>query len=239
MKRLLPFIVTCVFTASAFAQSGRFGVIAGFNESTYSSLSGSAVTANTSSQTSTSTIPGFFVGFNQSFELGQMTIQPAIIYTTKCSNVTENYFQQQFPGNNTTILTTEKQTLKYLEIPVNVLYNIPIKKVGNFFIGGGPYVEFGLSGKGNGTITNTVNTSGITFTSSSTTPVYSGHIDFGSGSDQVKTKDYGVDVLIGLASKKGATVSVGYGFGLTNLSNDASSKFKNSVLSLSLGYSFL
>lgn len=108
-----------------------------------------------------------------------------------------------------------KTNLTYLEIPVNVGYRLglgPLKA--NF--GVGPYVAFGLGGK---TVGGGIDEA----------------IKWGTGEGETKPTDWGINIGAGIeVSKFFGTVQ--YGLGLSNISNTVNSKFKNAVLSFSVGY---
>jgi len=127
------------------------------------------------------------------------------------------------------------------------LYNVKITKIGNFFIGGGPYCAFGVNGKysNSGAYYNTT----IAGFKSGTT-AQNGNVNFGNGTSEVNNPDYGLNALFGFSFKKHFIVSAGYGFGLTHFTTDVYSntnnttgnqanKYTNNVLSFSVGYSFL
>jgi hypothetical protein len=205
-KSLLLLSLTCL-AGFTFAQTVSFGVKAGVNFSKLSASSG-GVTASSSSTT------GFHVGGVADIGFGDWSLQPGILYSTK-------------GGSYGTSTDGVKLTLNYIEIPVNVLYNIPAG-VGKVFIGGGPYFGWGVSGKGTVTGLGTSTGSG-----SETT-----NVTFGSGQNDTKNPDYGINILGGFRFQSGISLSAGYGIGLGNLSNDSSGSIKNNVLSFSAGYFF-
>jgi hypothetical protein len=226
MKKIILLLCLLGSTGALFAQSARFGINAGLNLSTLSYSSSGQTNA-------TSSLAGFHIGAFADFGLGAVSIQPGILYTTKGGK--DDVSGTSTVGSSTlTYHATDQINLNYIEVPVNVLYHIPVV-VGNIFIGGGPYVAMGVSGKEKTSDTYT-QTGGSTASGSSASE---SNLSFGNSSGDIKNPDYGINLLGGIRLKSGLLFSAGYGFGLANLSNVSGSKTKNNGFSLSIGYSFL
>jgi len=215
MKKLLLLTIAVIGSATTFAQTINYGVKAGVNFSTFS--------ATVSNITGTSaSLTGFHVGgvvdfkFNKSF-----SIQPGILYSTKggSSTTSDN-------GDQSVSLAASKVTFNYLEIPINFLYHAAVRK-GSVFIGGGPYVAFGLSGSA--PLTTDENGQPTTRTES---------VHFGSGVDEIHNPDIGINFIGGYQFTSNVTLSVQYGLGLQNLSNEPAVRIHNQALGFSLGYFF-
>lgn len=194
----------------SLAQSINVGIKAGVNFSKLAASSG-GLTLTSSSTT------GFHVGAVVDLGFDNWSLQPGLLYSTKGGT-----YGSAADGG------TAKLTLNYVEVPVNLLYNIPLV-VGKVFIGGGPYFGYGISGKG-------TTTGAFTSTGSGTETQ---NLTFGSGPGDTKNPDYGVNFIGGFRFNTGLSFSVGYGLGLGNLSNDSSATIKNNVVSVSVGYFFL
>ena len=95
---------------------------------------------------------------------------------------------------------------------------------GSFYLGGGPYLALGVSGKA--TISNGSGQS------------QSEDLHFGSSTDDIKNPDFGINFLTGYQFTSGFTISAGYGLGLTNLINTSDVSLKNGSFNISLGYFF-
>ncbi len=110
----------------------------------------------------------------------------------------------------------------YLELPVNLIANFNAGP-GKFFIGAGPYAAYALSGN-------------------SKADGVKEDAEFGSGEEQVKRMDFGVNFLTGYKLTNGLNLHAGYGLGLNNLSNISEDgmtlKVKNRVFSVGLGFNF-
>ena len=122
--------------------------------------------------------------------------------------------------------SSDKLILDYLEVPLNFVYHNS-----GFFIGAGPSVAYGLSGKEKYT--------------DKEDPSYSGDtkIKFGSDEEELKAFEFGVNALAGYRTTGGLMFSACYNLGLTdiqNTSNDNSffevGKVKNKYFAVKIGY---
>jgi len=189
MKKSLLLISLIGTMSIAFAQSVKYGIKAGVNFSNLSaSFSGSSGGGSASSDNTT----GFNVGAVADIGLGDFSIQPALLFTTKGASGT---------------------TLGYIEVPVNVLYNVKTP-AGKLFFGAGPYLGYGVTGS-NGTT-------------------------YGSGPNDIGNPDYGISFLGGHRFSSGIAISAGYDLGLANLNNYQSSSLSLNTrsISVSVGYFF-
>ncbi|HEX8376944.1 MAG TPA: porin family protein [Pedobacter sp.] len=116
---------------------------------------------------------------------------------------------------------TGKINLMYLDIPINAVAKFPIKSLGKFFIGAGPYAAIGISGKG-------------------TADGEEDSDDLFSEEGGYKRGDFGMNFLGGLEFKNGITFNANYGLGLSNVAvnNEEDLSIKNKVFSISLGFLF-
>lgn len=119
----------------------------------------------------------------------------------------------------------------YLDVPVNVLFKAKMGEGTKLYVGAGPYLGYGISGK-------------VTFNAE--TPLGNGQIDhnikFGNGnSDDLKKTDVGGNILAGIEFKN-LTLGAQYGLSFTNNapngSDNASKILRNKVLSLSVSFLF-
>ncbi|WP_179414899.1 porin family protein [Mucilaginibacter sp. E4BP6] len=219
MKKVILTLLLIAGISPAFAQSVKFGVSGGLNESILSLQN----TINNDN----SRLAGFHAGIFSDIDFGKVSIEPGLFYTTKGQN-NKSFIAAPVGA---TFTANGKVTYNYLELPINILYNIPVG-AGKFFIGGGPYVAYGLSGTSKGTTTE--NSNGTVTTS---TDDYK--LAFGGQDGDLKRIDFGLGALGGFALKDGLSISAGYEHGLTNIENSGIDKTKNNVISVSLGYCFL
>lgn len=198
-KILLSLGAAILLAAGAQAQTG-WGLKAGLNFPK-TSLSGGRGSYDTKSSTN------FYVtGYASIPTATNFAIQPGLSLQGKGGKIEE--------GN-----TEFKTNLMYLEVPVNAVYYIPAGYTGSVFIGAGPYLGLGLSGKEkvNGKSTD---------------------IDFGSKDGELERFDWGFNFLLGYKLNNGFLINGGYGLGLGNLSNVNGLKMKNKVFSLGVGFEF-
>lgn len=126
-----------------------------------------------------------------------------------------------------------KESLLYLEVPVNAIY-----RSGSFYFGAGPCLGFALSGKWKESYEYNL---GNGDTESGTE---SGKIEFSGEDGYFKRADFGVNFLAGYQLNNNISLAAGYGLGLPNLfkTDDAEARkywaFKNRVFSVSVSYSF-
>lgn len=202
MKKVLLLIIAMFGAATTFAQTISYGINAGVNLSKMS-VSFSNLTASTKSLT------GFHVGGLVDFNFGTFSLQPGVQFTTKGGSSNDASDES---------IASSKITLNYIEVPVNLLYNVKAGD-GSVFIGGGPYAGFGLSG------TTTEGSSG-----------QKEDLHFGSSDDDIANPDFGINLLGGYKFASNLAISGGYSFGLANLSNDNTVKIHNKGFRFSLTF---
>jgi len=157
---------------------------------------------------------GLTLGLTSSVSLRKsFSFQPALNFVQKGGN-----FKQEG--------TTDKTTLNYLELPLNFVYNTHSSK-GKFFIGAGPSLSIGLSGKDKWDDGYSPQTSDI---------------KFGNGDeDDFKAFEAGINFLTGYQFKAGFLLAANYNAGLNNLANgdpDFSGKYHNRYFGIRIGYMF-
>jgi len=206
MKKLM-ILMTGIFLGSfAFAQgqSMGFGLKAGVNFPKYN-YSGS----NAAYETSTST--NFHVtGYLDAPLSTAFSVQPGISLQGKGGKIEIGSFG------------TYTQNTMWLEIPVNLVAKVPMGN-SNFFVGAGPYIGFGLSGKNK---------------YDSNWGSVEEEFEFGKDGT-LKSTDFGLNFTAGFHLGQGLLLHAGYGLGLTDLvpnNNNSDNKLTNRVLSVGLGF---
>lgn len=145
------------------------------------------------------------------------SFQPALNFVQKGYVVKEDSYK-------------DKLNLNYLEVPLNFVYHT--NKSEGFFIGAGPSVAFGISGKEKYTDSD--------FPEDNSTD----KIKFGSSDDEIKRIDFGANVLAGYKLAGGFMVSGNYNLGLSNIANtgndnpDEGGTIKNRYFAIKIGYVF-
>ncbi len=126
--------------------------------------------------------------------------------------------------------TKDKLNLNYIEVPFNFLYHV--KETEGIFIGAGPSVSFGISGKEKYTDKDFPEDN------------LDEKIKFGSDQDKIKRLDFGANVLAGYKFARGFMISGNYNLGLSNIGNKSpdfpedDSTIKNRYFSIKIGYAF-
>lgn len=169
---------------------------------------------------STSTKTSFYVGAVADFKVSPIfSVQPGLTYVGKGGKVDFGELVEEM-GADPSEFGDLNQTIdfSYLELPINLLANFNVG-AGKVFVGAGPYAAYALSGKAK-------------------VGDYEEDAVFGSGEDEVKRMEFGVNFTGGYQLQNGLNLHVGYGLGLSSLENSSSSKTKNRVFSVGLGFMF-
>ncbi|HEY1872039.1 MAG TPA: porin family protein, partial [Chitinophagaceae bacterium] len=190
------------------AQKATFGFSGGLTMSSYKTKS-DGDTYTSKSKT------GFTAGFVSDIPLSKsISLQPALQFTQK-----GGIDKETFDGEDYKMTIT----FNYLEVPVNIVYKTRSAKT-KFYIGAGPSIALGLSGKGK------VESGGETV---------SAKVKFGSGeNDDFKGLDAGANMLAGLMFKNGVSISMNYNMGFSNLviGGDKNNSLHNNYWGLRVGY---
>jgi len=213
-KLLLSLALVTGLSAIALAQEPvKFGVKAGLALPSQTT-SAMGLSISTSSKTS------FYVGAVADISLSPIfSLQPGLTYVGKGGKVDFSEMAEEAglePGDFEEL----KQTINfsYLELPVNLVANFNAG-TGKVFVGAGPYAAYALSGNAKaGDLKEDA--------------------EFGSGEDQVKRMDFGINFLGGYQLSNGLNIHAGYGLGLSNLENNSNTATKNRVFSFGLGFMF-
>ncbi|MDB5150353.1 MAG: PorT family protein [Mucilaginibacter sp.] len=153
----------------------------------------------------------FNVGAFVDFKFGNVSLQPALNFTGKGGSSSVSIDDEASSSG--------KVKLYYLQVPVNVVYHVPAV-VGDFYFGAGPYLGMAVSGKSKDDSGN------------------SEDIKFGSGQDEIKRTDAGLNAIVGFKFKTGFLINANYDWGLTNITNVDGIKLTNRVFGVSVGYAF-
>jgi hypothetical protein len=204
MKKILLMLCCSLAASSAFAQLPTFGIRGGVNFAKFSGSDGE-------NGGSTNSVTTFAIGAFADFKTGDnFSIQPGLSYTGKGSEGTD-----ETTGNPADIKTF------YLQVPVNLVYHIPAA-FGNVYLGAGPYLGIGLSGKVKGRNGSTLDED----------------IHFGDGTDGFKRTEVGLNGIAGFEFKGGLILGLNYDMGLTSIIDADPITLKNRVFGISIGYKF-
>ena len=222
MKKSFLLSMLIIAAAGLYGQTISYGIDAGLNRTKLSVTSYSPPGLGISVPVSDSYLNGFHAGGLLDIRFDSFSIQPGVLFSTKGGNSSAS-FSQSFAGQTFTASGKIKTTLDYIETPLNFIYRLDAGD-GNIFIGAGPYLGIGISGK---EVTNSI-TNG---TPSTTTQ----DLKFGNGANDIKNPDFGINGLIGYQLNLGLSISAGYGLGLAS-SSDSNGSGKNQGVSFSLTY---
>lgn len=204
-KTICTIFSICMLLQFAKAQQATVGFTAGASFASYK------VTASSVSITAKTKV-GFTLGMITSFPMGNdFSLDPALHFTQKGGNLKEGS-------------ASDKSSFNYIEIPVNLVYNTGSSN-GKFFVGGGPSLSMGISGKDKFNDGPYSEESKIKFGNSET--------------DDLKGLDLGFNFLAGYQFKGGFLIAANYNMGLSNVAITTAgddSKMHNRYFGLRLGY---
>jgi hypothetical protein len=208
MKQAIYFsFLLLLIAGTCIAQKPQLGFTVGTTVSTYKAK------ADAVSFTSKSKL-GLTVGLTSSLPMGKnLSFQPGLNFVQKGGTF-------KMEG------TKDVTTLNYLEIPLNLVYSFPSSS-GKFFIGAGPSLSFGLSGK------DKWDSEGQSGTDK---------IKFGSGEDKdFKTMEASLNFLAGYQFRSGMLLAINYNAGMNNLfqgGDGDNGTYHNRYFGIRLGYMF-
>ena len=152
--------------------------------------------------------PSFHFGLVADFEMSKkLSFQPQLLFSGRGANKSHGDHDDSFAFNS-------------IEIPLNFVYK-PKNEKGIFF-GAGPAIGYNINGKQEGHHNG-------------------GHdhddLEFGSGVNQYKRFDLGINALLGYQVSKKLFVSTNYNLGLTDWRN-SNPTWRNNIAAVSIGYFF-
>lgn len=124
--------------------------------------------------------------------------------------------------------------LNYLQVPLNLVYSLPITKL-NLFVGAGGFVNYGISGTSKATTSYTM-PDGHQAIVIEKSKAFKKQDDGGAG---LRKTDWGVAALAGVRLSSGVFVNAGYQLSLGNIADPADDiKYRNRGLQITIGYFF-
>lgn len=168
---------------------------------------------------------GAHFGFIADLQLGlksKFYAQPGVLFYNKGRKFFSNYDTAQYDYFS----ITKKQFINYVDIPLNLVYKIPLSSKTKFFIGGGPYLSFFYNGSEK---TETYLKTGKFQTDENT------DLPVGDGPGKYKTFDIGVNATAGIEFKN-IFIAGNFSHGLTDMySATYNGSFKNQIVGATLG----
>ena len=226
MKMVCLYTAAMVLSATAMAQSSQ--IKAGINLANVSVTDqGRVEDANQ--------LTSFHVGVVGDIPIGSvLSFQPGILFTGKGAKT-----QTGDPASNNYSKATTNPF--YIEVPANLVFKAPIGSSAKLFVGAGPYLGVGISGK---TKIETVRPllgkseieRSIEFSNDDPTTL---DYEEGAGFGIMRRFDYGFNGLAGIEGKS-IVLGVNYGLGMAKLqsgaNNNEDNNNKHRVLSVSIGF---
>jgi hypothetical protein len=232
MKKIISIALLLLgVSLASFAQDDSethvgFGIKGGYN---YSNLS----ISNSGEVEDKNALSSFNIGGYFDLPLAPvLSLQPGLMVSGKGAKFTYG----DISGGNWYTLQTNPI---YLELPVNLVGKIPFDDNSNLFFGAGVYGAMGVGGKYkvNGEVIGIGYSDEGTIEYSNDDPTNGNNGESGD----IKRYDYGFNFLGGVELNH-ITLNVNYGLGLADIKpgedNNDNDKFKNRVLSFSVGYLF-
>lgn len=227
MKSFLIAVAATTLATTAMAQSGSY-IKAGINLANVSTTAdGRVEDANQ--------LTSYHVGIVGDVPLGSVfSFQPGLLFTGKGAKTQTG----DASSNNYSKATTNPY---YIEIPANLVLKAPIGSGTKLFVGAGPYLGIGISGK---TKIETVRPllgkseieRDIEFSNDDPTTL---DYEEGAGFGIMRRFDYGLNGTAGIEGKS-IVLGVNYGLGLAKLqsgaNNNEDNNNKHRVLSFSIGF---
>ena len=201
MKSITTLLMLMILlTSHSLSAQTKIGLTAG---ASFANLKAKAESISITSDLKPGITAGLFIDVPLS---SNFSFQPALNFVQKGGSFKDDF-------------ETGKTTLNYLEVPLNFIYNTGTAE--GFFIGAGPAMAYGFSGK---------EKSGSEATK----------IKFGSGDEELKAFEFSANAIAGYRFAKGFMISANYNLGLTSLANADSEDgtLKNSYFAIKIGCLF-
>jgi hypothetical protein len=226
MKRAFIIAVLPVISLTVKAQV-KLGVQAGINAASFKDK---FTSGNTTTTTSYKTKVGLTVGAFADISISDVLVfRPGLNFIQKGGKSTET---RTIFGITTKYQST--RTSNYLELPLNVFYKIAVGS-GNVFVGAGPSIGYGLSGKDKSKATT-----GNTTQEQSESIKFDGKNNntVNDNKSHLKALDFGGNFIAGYQLGNNIFAKLSYTIGFSNINPDDNSSTKNKGFGFTLGYVF-
>ncbi|RYE23293.1 MAG: PorT family protein, partial [Sphingobacteriales bacterium] len=160
---------------------------------------------------------GFYGGFQGDWMLNKnWSIQPGLIYTMKGGQQERNFSYTGDEGLLHEVQVKNKNTLSYVQIPVDVVYKIHVGESGAILVGVGGYGSTLIGADSKYTVKNEINGNAIEAQSDEQ------HRKISLGNkktDELKRFDAGLTGVLGFELSNGLVAKAGIDLGLMNIVN--------------------
>ncbi|GHV26626.1 hypothetical protein FACS1894176_07600 [Bacteroidia bacterium] len=178
---------------------------------------------------------GFSAGLLCEYKFGKVvSFQSGLLFVRKGATgkayTSDRYSDTQTGNNISDVLVKNTMVLDYLELPLNLVFNIPVGDYTDLFIGAGYYFAYGINGK----LKFEPSKNGYSFDDEEEN-VFSGKNKFLNPFDQ------GINCMLGIRIAQGGFIRASYEWSLDNIVDSKSegfASFKNNCFTISLGYYF-
>ena len=149
-------------------------------------------------------------------KFNNISLQPALLLTGKGAKYDFSKSTVESAPDHTQI------SFYFLQVPINVLYHLPVK-TNELFFGGGPYYAYCISTK----------------STLLTGETRSSYIQIPSETKRFKKTDYGIGIIAGFKFANHIFLNANYDFGISDLGvNNDKGSLKTRTLSIAAGYQF-
>lgn len=179
---------------------------------------------------------GFSAGLLCEYKFGKVvSFQSGLLFARKGAigkaYTSDRYSDTQTGNNISDVLVKNTMVLDYLELPLNLVFNIPVGDYTDLFIGAGYYFAYGINGK----LKFEPSKNGYSFDEEEEENVFSGKNKFLNPFDQ------GINCMLGIRIAQGGFIRASYEWSLENIAaskDEGMATFKNNCLYLQLGFYF-
>jgi hypothetical protein len=167
-----------------------------------------------------------------------LSFRPELNFVSKGVKINESY-SLSMGGSNYSVSAKGAMKLSYLELPLNFVYLQPSQKGASFFIGAGPSVSLGLSGKATAHIIE-ISDGDRVETDQTANVKFDGKENPKDDNQHYKAVEFGINFLTGFQLKNKMYIAGNFNQGLTNINVDKADNGKTHTMyfGLTLGYFF-
>lgn len=210
---------------SAQTKAVQFGIKAGIATTSLSRIPATDIKLENADKSGF----GYFAGAFANLNFSRFSLQPAVIFNSSVNKTTEDVL-----SGDIVYRSYGKWRLYYLQVPVNLVYNIPVQS-GGFYIGAGPYITKFLSGR----FTPDPNLASPYEYRAPNFPPFDAK--FSGTWSNFKSFDYGANAIAGFAMNNGLMINAVYNLGISNIQGNNNYLYKSTKtrsLGIALGYKF-
>jgi hypothetical protein len=167
-----------------------------------------------------------------------LSFRPELNFVSKGVKINESY-SLSMGGSSYSVSAKGSMKLSYLELPLDFVYLQPSQKGASFFIGAGPSVSLGLTGKATVHIVE-ISDGDRVETDQTANVKFDGKENPNDDYQHYKAVEFGINFLTGFQLKNKLYIAGNFNQGLTNINVDKADNGKTHTMyfGLSIGYFF-